>query len=137
MTPAARIAVPTAAIFGLLFPVLETLRRGFGAWLERPVTMLEDYVAGGLLLAAAGMLGRGRPLGWPLMLGASAYTTGMMSSSFWNQLEAQLTGVVWEEGQGLVVAIKAILWAAPLGLGVLSAKVLLNGRQGASAASAA
>ena len=128
MSPAARFAVPSAAILGMLFPVLETLRRGFGAWLTKPVTMLEDYVAGGLLLIAAAALARRRPSGWALMLAASAYATGMMSSSFWNQLEAQLMGVTWESNQALVVAIKAVLWGVPLAVTVVSARMLLGPR---------
>lgn len=131
MSPAARFAIVVATALGLLFPILETLRRGFGAWLTKPVTMLEDYVAGGLLLVAAIALARGARSGWMLMLAACAYTTGMMSSSFWNQLEAQLRGETWEANQGLIVVIKAFLWGLPLIAAILSAKVLMARTSGA------
>ena len=131
MSPAARFAVPSAILLGVLFPVLETVRRGFGAWLHTPVTLLEDYVAGGLLLWAAAAVLRRWPAGWIIMLAASAYATGMMSSSFWNQLEAQFKGVSWEANQTLIIAIKAILWGLPLSMTILSAKVL-GGRSSAS-----
>jgi hypothetical protein len=141
MSPAARFAVPAAAILGILFPVLETVRRGFGAWLITPVTLLEDYVAGALLLWAAIAVFRRWPSGWVVMLAACAYTTGMMSSSFWNQLEAQLKGVTWEANQTLIVMIKMILWGLPLVITVLSAQVVLGaasagGRAGAKPVSA-
>lgn len=132
MSPAARFAVPAAALLGVLFPVLETARRGFGAWLVTPMTLLEDYIAGGLLLWAALAVFRARPAGWHIMLVASAYTTGMMSSSFLKQLEAQVQGVAWEANQGLVVSIKLFLWGLPLILTIVAAKVLL-GRQPLSA----
>ncbi|WP_312162608.1 hypothetical protein [Phenylobacterium sp.] len=126
MSPAARFAVPSAALLGVLFPVLETARRGLGAWLTTPVTLLEDYVAGALLLWAAFAVLRSRPAGWLIMLAASAYTTGMMSSSFLKQLEAQLQGVAWEANQGLVVAIKLFLWGLPLILTIVAARTLLG-----------
>lgn len=121
---AARFAAPAAALLGLAFPVLETARRGFGFWLVRPVTMLEDYVAGALLLWGALALARRSPSGWIVMLAAAAYATGMMSSSFWNQLEAQFKGEAWEPNQALVVAVKALLWGLPLLLTVLAARAL-------------
>ena len=124
-----RFAVIAAAVLGVLFPLLETLRRGFSAWLTTPVTLLEDYVAGGLLLWAAVVLAQRRPSGWMVMLAAAAYTTGMMSSSFWKQLEAQLTGETWEANQGLIIGFKLLLWGLPLILTVLSAKVVLLERQ--------
>lgn len=123
-----RFAVIAAALLGVLFPLLETLRRGFSAWLTTPVTLLEDYVAGALLLWAAVFLAQRRPSGWVVMLVAAAYATGMMSSSFWKQLEAQLTGETWEDSQGVVVAFKLFLWGVPLILTLLSARAVLRER---------
>ncbi|MBA4012024.1 MAG: hypothetical protein C0481_09190 [Phenylobacterium sp.] len=123
-----RFAVISAAVLGVLFPLLETLRRGLGAWLTTPVTLLEDYVAGALLLWAAVFLAQRRPSGWVVMLAAAAYTTGMMSSSFWKQLEAQLTGETWEDNQGVVIAFKLLLWGLPLILTIISAKAVLRER---------
>lgn len=131
MSPLARFAVISAASLGVLFPVLETARRGFAAWLTTPATLFEDYVAGALLLWAAFALARGWRSGWTVMLLAAAYTTGMMSSSFLKQLEAQLQGVSWEANQTLVVAIKALLWGLPLAVTVLSARAVLGRRDAA------
>ena len=133
MSPAARFAVTSAAVLGVLFPVLETARRGLDAWLRTPATLLEDYVAGALLLGAAVAVFRRWPSGWIMMLAASAYTTGMMSSSLWGQLEAQLQGVTWEANQALIVAIKMILWGLPLSMTIVAAK-MLRGRPGERAA---
>jgi len=132
MSGRARFVVVSAAILGILFPVLETLRRGFGAWLHTPATMLQDYVAGGLLLAAVVAVLAGWRLGWPTMLAACAYATGMMSSSFWSQLEAQMTGVTWEANQVLVVAVKSLLWGFPLVMTVLSAMIVASQTRAAS-----
>lgn len=121
-----RFAVISAALLGVLFPLLETLRRGFSAWLTTPVTLLEDYVAGALLLWAAVSLGQRRPSGWVVMLAAAAYTTGMMSSSFWKQLEAQLTGETWEDNQIVVIGFKLLLWGVPLILTIISARAVLR-----------
>jgi hypothetical protein len=62
------------------------------------------------------------------MLVAAAYATGMMSSSFWKQLEAQLTGETWEDNQGVVIAFKLLLWGVPLILTILSARAILRER---------
>lgn len=121
-----RFAVVSAAVLGVLFPLLETLRRGLGAWLTTPVTLLEDYVAGALLLWAAIFLAQRRASGWVVMLAAAAYATGMMSSSFWKQLEAQLTGETWEANQGVVIAFKLFLWGLPLILTIVSARAVLR-----------
>ena len=121
-----RFAVIAAALLGVLFPLLETLRRGLVAWLTTPVTLLEDYVAGALLLWAAVFLGQRRPSGWVVMLAAAAYTTGMMSSSFWKQLEAQLTGETWEDNQIVVIGFKLLLWGVPLILTIISARAVLR-----------
>lgn len=123
-----RFAVISAAMLGVLFPLLETLRRGLGAWLTTPVTLLEDYIAGALLLWAAVFLAQGRASGWVVMLAGAAYTTGMMFSSFWKQVEAQLTGETWEDNQGVVIAFKLLLWGVPLILTILSARMVLRER---------
>ena len=132
MSGRARFVVVSAAILGILFPVLETLRRGFGSWLHTPATMLQDYVAGGLLLVAVVAVLAGWRLAWPTMLAACAYATGMMSSSFWGQLEAQMTGVSWEANQALVVAVKSLLWGFPLAMTVLSATIVAAQTRAAS-----
>lgn len=96
---------------GTALPGLETARRGWATWATNPATLLEDYVAGGLLLLGVwATVSRWRSA-WPLVLLAGAYATGMMSSSFWKHL-APLAGQVAEPNQGLVLMVKALLWAA-------------------------
>ncbi|MFI6901252.1 hypothetical protein ACIBKY_08325 [Nonomuraea sp. NPDC050394] len=124
MSPIARFAVASAAVLGVLFIGLETVRRGIQAWWTTPVTILEDYVAGILLIIAAVALLRSARLSWPLMLAAGAYATGMMSSSLWGQVEAQLKGETWESQQVTVIAVKTLLWLLPLTLSVLSVREL-------------
>jgi hypothetical protein len=124
MSSTARFAAISAVVLGLLFIVLETVRRGLAALATTPVTVLEDYIAGILLIVAALALFRSARMGWPLMLAAGAYATGMMTSSFWGQVEAQLKGETWESQQVTVIAVKALLWLLPLTLSVVSLREL-------------
>ncbi|MEV4892339.1 hypothetical protein AB0K48_23445 [Nonomuraea sp. NPDC055795] len=124
MSPIARFAAISAAVLGVLFIGLETARRGVEAWWTTPVTILEDYVAGILLIIAALALLRSARLSWPLMLAAGAYATGMMTSSLWGQVEAQLKGEMWESQQITVIAVKALLWLLPLTLSIISVREL-------------
>ncbi|MFI6290974.1 hypothetical protein ACIBEJ_05275 [Nonomuraea sp. NPDC050790] len=124
MSPISRFAAISAAVLGLLFIALETFRRGLAALGTTPVTVLEDYVAGLLLIVAAAALFRSARMGWPLMLAAGAYATGMMTSSLWGQVEAQLKGETWESQQVTVIAVKAFLWLLPLVLSLLSLREL-------------
>jgi len=106
-----RFEVLAAFAVGALLPVLETVRRGIGHWLISFSTMFEDYVAGGLLLVAALVSWRSTGYGPPLLLASWAYVTGMMSSSFWYQLEATIRGTAMEANNLTVLGFKAILWA--------------------------
>lgn len=49
--------------------------------------MFEDYLAGALLLVGAWATYRSRSWGSIFLLLAGAWLTGLMSSSFWGQLE--------------------------------------------------
>ena len=76
--------VGSAFAMGILLPALETMCRGLAEWAVDFTTMFEDHVAGALLLVGAWAAGdRDRRWGAPFLLGAWAYVTGMMSSSFW------------------------------------------------------
>ncbi|WP_283134995.1 hypothetical protein [Rhizohabitans arisaemae] len=130
MSPIARFSATSSAILGLLFIILETARRGIDAWGTTSVTILEDYIAGILLVTAAVALIRSARISWPLMLAASAYATGMMTSSLWGQVEAQLRGETWETQQSIVIAVKAFLWLLPLILSVFSLRELRRGFHG-------
>ena len=103
-----RFEVGAAFALGILLPVLETFRRGMGAWGVDFTTMFEDYLAGVLLLTGAWAAHRGRYWGPVFLLVAWAYFMGMMSSSFWYELEATLRGTVTEPP--VVLVVKALLW---------------------------
>jgi hypothetical protein len=88
-----RFAVNAAFAIGMLLPVLETYRRGFGMWRVEFTTMFEDYLAGALLLAGAWAVRRGRAFGPLLLLVAWTWVTGMMTTSFVDQVEVTMRGV--------------------------------------------
>ena len=106
-----RFEVITAFAVGALLPVLETSRRGISHWLVDATTMFEDYVAGALLLIGAWACYSKRRWGSVFLVLAWAYFTGLMSSSFWNQLEETIRQTVTEPHQGLVLSVKFLLWA--------------------------
>ncbi|HEX2122002.1 MAG TPA: hypothetical protein VHL59_10210 [Thermoanaerobaculia bacterium] len=97
-----------ALTVGILLPLLETLRRGMDEWSVDFTTMFEDYVAGALLLTATWAALRGRRWGAPFLLLAWGYVTGLMSSSFWYQLEETIRGTVTEPP--VVLTVKMLLW---------------------------
>jgi hypothetical protein len=105
------MSFPVAAAFGigLLLPILETLRRGVGEWTRDFTTMFEDYVAGALLLVAGWATVRHRHWGPLFLVLAWAYVTGLMSSSFWYQLEETIRGTVAEDP--VVLIVKLLLWS--------------------------
>ena len=105
-----RFEAIAACTIGILLPVLETYRRGFGHWGVEFTTMFEDYVAGALLLVGGWGSYRARPWGATFLVLAWGYVTGLMSSSFWSQLEETLRQTASEPDNLLVVAIKFLLW---------------------------
>jgi hypothetical protein len=106
-----RFEVIAAFIVGALLPVLETCRRGLNHWTVEFTTMFEDYVAGALLLIGAWASYRARSWGALFLLLAWAYFTGLMSSSFWYQLEDTIKHTSSEPNNLLVVFVKFLLWA--------------------------
>ena len=115
-----RFEVIAAFIVGLLLPVLETCRRGIGYWAVDFTTMFEDYVAGALLLIGAWAAYRARSWGAMFLLLAWAYFTGLMSSSFWYQLEETIRHTSSEPNNFMVVIVKFLLWATCVSSLVLS-----------------
>src|SRR5687767_2189491 len=115
-----RFEVIAAFILGALVPVLETARRGISYWTVDFTTMFEDYVAGALLLIGAWSSNRARPWGTTFLLLAWAYFTGLMSSSFWYQLEETIKHTSSEPNNLLVVVVKFFLWATCVTALVLS-----------------
>ena len=106
-----RFEVIAAFIVGVMLPVLETARRGVSHWTVDFTTMFEDYVAGALLLIGAWAAYRARSWGAMFLLLAWAYFTGLMSSSFWYQLEDTIRQTSSEPNNFVVVIVKFLLWA--------------------------
>ena len=105
-----RFEVAAGFVIGALLPVMETARRGIGHWAVEFTTMFEDYVAGGLLLIGAWAAWRARPWGATFLLVAWAYFAGLMSSSFWWQLEQAIRQTATEPNSMLVLVVKTVLW---------------------------
>ena len=105
-----RFEVIAAFAIGILLPLLETCRRGFGYWGVEFTTMFEDYVAGALLLIGGWASYRARRWGALFLVLAWAYVAGLMGSSFWYQLEETLRHTATEPNNLLVVIVKLLLW---------------------------
>lgn len=73
--------------------------------------MFEDYVAGALLLIGAWAAHRERPWGSVFLVLAWGYFTGLMSSSFWWQLEDTFRQTASEPNNILVLVVKLLLWS--------------------------
>jgi hypothetical protein len=107
-----RFEVSAAFVIGWLLPVLETVRRGFGHWAVEATTMLEDYLAGALLLLAGLAAARGARFAPPLLLAAWAGVTTMMTISLIGQVEETVRAVDLEPGNSVVLVAKLLLWAS-------------------------
>ena len=105
-----RFEVAAAFVVGILLPLLETARRGISHWAVEFTTMFEDYVAGALLLVGAWAAYRERHWGSVFLVLAWAYFTGLMSSSFWWQLEDTFRQTATEPNNPLVLVVKFLLW---------------------------
>ncbi|MGH7586596.1 MAG: hypothetical protein ACREMH_10140 [Gemmatimonadales bacterium] len=109
-----RFESKAALALGILLPVLETYRRGFGHWRVEFTTMFEDYLAGGLLLLAAWAAARRWPSQAALMLIAWAWVTSMMTISMVDQVEVTLRGVDLAPRNNDVLFAKGVLFATSL-----------------------
>ena len=74
-----------AILFGILAPLLETVRR-WRTWREYPPALFDDYIMGGFLLAGAWMVGRRFGSGQRLLAAAWGFTCGLGYYSFFEQL---------------------------------------------------
>jgi hypothetical protein len=106
-----RFAIRAGFAIGILLPILETYRRGFGEWRIDFTTMFEDYLAGALLLVGAWAALRRRPAGELVLLIAWAWVTGMMTNSLISQIEDTLRGAELEPRNTDVLIAKAVLFA--------------------------
>lgn len=122
-----RFEVIAAFIVGALLPVLETARRGISQWAVEFTTMFEDYVAGALLLIGAWASWRARSWGATFLLLAWAYFTGLMSSSFWYQVEDTIRQTSSEPNNFVVVIVKFLLWTTCVTALVLSFRSVARG----------
>ena len=98
-----------------VFILGETLRRGFGYFSINATTMIEDYLCGVLLLAAALVWRHGSALGPVLMASAWAYGTGGMFVPFAAHLEAWMRGETFRPDHPHddinSVILKGAIWA--------------------------
>lgn len=106
-----RFEVAAAFVVGILLPIMETARRGISHWAVEFTTMFEDYVAGALLLIGAWAAYRERRWGPVFLVLAWGYFTGLMSSSFWWQLEETVRRTASEPNHTLVLVVKFLLWS--------------------------
>ena len=106
-----RFEVAAAFVVGVLLPIMETARRGISHWAVEFTTMFEDYVAGALLLIGGWAAYRERPWGPVFLVLAWGYFTGLMSSSFWWQLEDTFRQTASEPNNMLVLVVKLLLWS--------------------------
>lgn len=105
-----RFEVIAAFVMGILLPVSETARRGISYWAVDFTTMFEDYLAGALLLVGAWATYRLRVWGSIFLVLAWAWLAGLLSSSFWGQLEETLRHTASEPNNLLVVVVKFLMW---------------------------
>ena len=124
-----RFEVVAAVVGGVLLPLLETIRRGLDHWAVNFTTMFEDYLAGGLLLASGLASTRSKPYAPLLLLTAWAYVTGLMGSSFWDQLESTIRGLELEANNSVVLAFKLVVWGTCVIALILAFRGALSNKQ--------
>lgn len=115
-----RFEIIAAFVIGLLLPVLETCRRGFGHWAIDFTTMFEDYLGGAVLLIGAWAAYTARSWGATFLVLAWGSITGLMTSSFVSQLEDTIRQTATEPNNALVVVVKFLLWSVAVTSLVLS-----------------
>jgi hypothetical protein len=115
-----KLDAKAALALGILFPVLETCRRGMSEWGVDVTTMLTDYVAGALLLIGAWAAYKGMAWADAWLLVAWGWVTGMMFMSFSDQLENTIRGTSTEPYNALVLVVKFGLLSVSL-FGLISA----------------
>ncbi|HKS04899.1 MAG TPA: hypothetical protein VJR92_01180 [Gemmatimonadaceae bacterium] len=111
-----------AIAVGVLLPVLETYRRGFGHWRVEFTTMFEDYFAGALLLIAAWGAMQARTWARDGLVIAWAWLTGMMTTSLVSQIEDTIREGTPEPDNALVIIVKVALFAVSVWALVSSAR---------------
>ena len=98
-----------AIIFGILAPLLETVRR-WRTWREYPPALFDDYIMGAFLLAGAWLVGRRFGSGQRLLAAAWGFTCGQGYYSFFQQLRHFRLGEIDPAPipSGAMLAIKGV-----------------------------
>jgi hypothetical protein len=108
-----------AIIFGVLAPLLETVRR-WHTWQENPPALFDDYIMGALLLSGAWLASRSDYSGHKLLAAAWGFTCGLGYCSFFEQLRRYRLGesdpaaipssaILIVKGIGILLAIAALI----------------------------
>ena len=109
-----RFSRALAIIFGILAPVLETVRR-WGTWREYPPALFDDYILGAFLLTGAWLAGRRFDAGQRVLAAAWGFTCGLGYYSFFEQLRRYRLGEIdpapIPSGAVLVIKGAAVLLA--------------------------
>ncbi|MES2127830.1 MAG: hypothetical protein V4463_11210 [Pseudomonadota bacterium] len=99
----------------LVFIFGETGRRGLGYFSINATTMIEDYLAGVILLLAALFWRKKHRMAGTWMTAAWAYATGTMFVPFFAHLEAFLRNVTMRMDQPHTevnaIVVKGLMWA--------------------------
>lgn len=104
-----------AYVMSIVFIFGETSRRGLEYFSVNATTMVEDYLCGALLLAAAVLWSKRHEISQKMMVAAWAYATGGMFVPFFAHLEAYLRGVTFRadhpHAEVESVILKGVIWA--------------------------
>ena len=122
-----KIVTVLTYLMGVFLIVAETLRRGTEYWSIYATTIIEDYLAGALLLMAAVCWTKKSMVSTKLMPAAWAYTLGMMSTAFIGHLEAWMRGITIRPSHPHsdfdAVVIKGLIWGISLVCLIISLRV--------------
>jgi hypothetical protein len=124
-----RFEIVAAFVLGVLLPVLETVRRGIGHWAVEATTMLEDYLAGAVLLVAGVAALRGAKFANALLLAAWSGVASMMTLSLISQVEDTVRAVDLEPFNSVVLGFKLLLWVTSSAALVQAFRLVLHTRQ--------
>lgn len=106
-------------VLAIVFIAGETSRRGLGYFAVNATTMIEDYLAGAMLLWAALSWSRKQPIAPKLMAGAWGFCAGGMFVPFAAHLEAWLRGATFRPDHPhediSAIVVKGVIWAICVG----------------------
>jgi hypothetical protein len=101
-------------IMGIFFLTYENYRRGFAYFSINATTMIEDYIAGILLLAAAYCWKKNKKIAYGFMCGAWGCVTGGLFVPFAAHFEAWMRGATFRPDhphtEVNVIIVKGVIW---------------------------